>query len=378
MPADEAVQVGNVRHDVVGDDRRRRACLRRRGCSASSTPKNSAQRRDAGGVRRLRLVGRRVDAEHGDAALDEVPQQVAVVARQLDHEAVARRAPRCSMSCSACSRECSQQVVGERREVRGSSRRRASRPGPPRGSAPASSRGRTRPRAGSARRRDRRSRRRDERVGQRRLCRDRGRPAQLRHDRTSGTRPDQPTVVPPACSPVGGPAQVGAERALAPAAPDVLRCACSRGPGEVVEGQAVARCRRRTAPRRRAHGPLRLERRAARCAILSQSTRGSCACRVRRSRPGVDACCRHDLLHDLGDLADPVVLRRAADVERLVVHDARAAPRARRGRRAAMSSMCTSGRHGVPSLFMQHLAGRERAADEVVDHEVAAQAGETP
>ena len=36
----------------------------------------------------LRHVGRRLDAEDGDALLHEVLQQVAVVARDLDHEAV--------------------------------------------------------------------------------------------------------------------------------------------------------------------------------------------------------------------------------------------------------------------------------------------------
>ena len=38
----------------------------------ASTPKNSAQRRDAGRLGGLGLVGRRIDAEHGDAVLDEV------------------------------------------------------------------------------------------------------------------------------------------------------------------------------------------------------------------------------------------------------------------------------------------------------------------
>ena len=57
---------------------------------ACSRAEEADLRRHACGDRHLGDVGGRLDAEHRDAGRDEVPQQVAVVARDLDHQ---RRGP---------------------------------------------------------------------------------------------------------------------------------------------------------------------------------------------------------------------------------------------------------------------------------------------
>ena len=86
-----------------------------------------------------------------------------------------------------------------------------------------------------------------------------------------------------------------------------------------------------------------------------------------------DLAAGHRLLHDLGDLPDPVVLVVPADVEGLGVHRARAG-RVRTARKARlMSSMCTIGRQGRAVALEQHLARGEGPGDEVVEHDVEAQ-----
>ena len=79
---------------------------------------------------------------------------------------------------------------------------------------------------------------------------------------------------------------------------------------------------------------------------------------------------REHLADDLGDVAHPVVLLAVADVEDLVVHHlARRLEHAARSP-CAMSSACTSGRHGVPSLIIAIRFGRPRQAGQVVQHDV--------
>ena len=85
---DEVVEVGHLREDVVAAAPDRPACRSAASSVAFATPKNDTSvgtpfvDRDLGDVRR------RLDAEARDAALDEVLEQVAVVARELDDEAV--------------------------------------------------------------------------------------------------------------------------------------------------------------------------------------------------------------------------------------------------------------------------------------------------
>ena len=100
-----------------------------------------------------------------------------------------------------------------------------------------------------------------------------------------------------------------------------------------------------------AHRPLWLEGRQARSGS-SRSPRDSCERRGWR-RPAIrDLGARNDLCNHLRDVADAIVLRGNSDVECLVVHELPRAPPEPRRRRAQISSMCTSGRHGMPSLLM--------------------------
>ena len=111
----EAVESRHVRHHVVGDDH----VGARAGVDEPPRQVGAeelAQGRHAGGLRRVRLLGRRVDAEHRHALLDEVAQQVAVVAGELDDEAVAPEAPFLDQPQRVLARV-AQQPVGERREV---------------------------------------------------------------------------------------------------------------------------------------------------------------------------------------------------------------------------------------------------------------------
>ncbi len=83
----EVVEVGDVRHHVVRHDGIGRAVLGDDG-PGELRAEEVDDRRHARRDRRRGRAGRGVDAQHGDAALDEVLQEVAVVAGDLDHEAV--------------------------------------------------------------------------------------------------------------------------------------------------------------------------------------------------------------------------------------------------------------------------------------------------
>jgi hypothetical protein len=85
QPADELIQVGNVREHVVGHDQV--------GRHASADELLGELAAEEGDLRRhARLdrhfgdVGCRLDPEHGDAVGDEVPEEIAVVARDFEHE----------------------------------------------------------------------------------------------------------------------------------------------------------------------------------------------------------------------------------------------------------------------------------------------------
>ena len=91
MPATKSLMSGTCASTLLPS---RRSALRvvRELRAAVATPKNSTTRRDALLARDRRGVRGRLDAEHRDAALDEVLEQVAVVAGDLDDLAAARRA----------------------------------------------------------------------------------------------------------------------------------------------------------------------------------------------------------------------------------------------------------------------------------------------
>ena len=84
---DEVVEVGHLGQDVVADDQIG-ALPSATSASASATPKNSTLRRNALVDRDLGDVGGRFDAEHRHAERQEMLQQIAVVARELDDQAV--------------------------------------------------------------------------------------------------------------------------------------------------------------------------------------------------------------------------------------------------------------------------------------------------
>ena len=144
---DEAVQVGRVRHHVVRDQHRRGAVL---DAEPTGDPGVEELRhgRDAERRRRGDLTRRRVDAENGDAPLDEVPQQVAVV-RPPPRPRASTRPDRAPGSGSPRASARGRRTRPRTRRSRGSCRRRACAAAPPRGSARACTWGRTRRRAGS-------------------------------------------------------------------------------------------------------------------------------------------------------------------------------------------------------------------------------------
>ena len=114
-PLHEAVQSRRVRHHVVGHDH----VGARAGVDEPPRhvgAEELAQRRHAGGLRRVRLLRRRVDPEHGHALLDEVAQQIAVVRGELDDEAVAPEAPFLDQPQRVLARV-AHPPLGERREV---------------------------------------------------------------------------------------------------------------------------------------------------------------------------------------------------------------------------------------------------------------------
>ena len=98
---DEVVEVGHVREHVVAEQqvglRPARGELVARSRGRRSAPRVGMPCASRG----LGDVGRRLDAEHRHAALDEVLQQVAVVAGDLDHLAARRRGRSASIIASA-------------------------------------------------------------------------------------------------------------------------------------------------------------------------------------------------------------------------------------------------------------------------------------
>ena len=113
---DEAVQVGRVRHHVVGDDHvgvpavgrsRRRAPRRRTRAPSARRPRSAA----------VGLVRRRVDAEHRDA---RARRSAGAGSRRCEPSSTTRLSgprPRSSMSRVACVARVREERVGERREV---------------------------------------------------------------------------------------------------------------------------------------------------------------------------------------------------------------------------------------------------------------------
>ena len=87
--------------------------------ATSSAPKNAVERRDAAPPRATAaMLRRRLDARApGTPRAEEVLQQVAVVAGDLDARGWRRRARSARISDSAWPRACAANVVGERREV---------------------------------------------------------------------------------------------------------------------------------------------------------------------------------------------------------------------------------------------------------------------
>src|SRR3546814_15208768 len=79
-----------MRQDVVGDHH---VGLAGRQLVGQFEGEELRDRRNTGLARLLRGTGGGVYAEAGDALLDEVTQEVAVIARDLDHQAVAAAAP---------------------------------------------------------------------------------------------------------------------------------------------------------------------------------------------------------------------------------------------------------------------------------------------
>src|SRR3546814_13553199 len=80
-----------MRQDVVGDHH---VGLAGRQLVGQFEGEELRDRRNAGLARLLRGTGGGVYAEAGDGLLDDVTQAVAVIARDLDHQAVAAEAPR--------------------------------------------------------------------------------------------------------------------------------------------------------------------------------------------------------------------------------------------------------------------------------------------
>ena len=113
---DESVGVRHVRQHIVGVDDVRPAPLGGK-LHREVAAEERVQRVDAALARRRHRTGRRIDAQHRNAPLAVVLQQVAVVARELDHERAAIEA-----SLGDARRDVGgrmhEQRVDERREVR--------------------------------------------------------------------------------------------------------------------------------------------------------------------------------------------------------------------------------------------------------------------
>ena len=84
---EEAVRVGRVGEHVVGDHEVGARALGHQGLGEIAG-EELAPRLHANPLGGAGGTGRRVDTEHGDAALCEVAEEVAVIARQLDHQAI--------------------------------------------------------------------------------------------------------------------------------------------------------------------------------------------------------------------------------------------------------------------------------------------------
>ena len=104
----EVVEVGHLRQRVVAGDQVSRppGPLSSR---ASSLAEEPGERGDARGLCDQRDVLGRFDAEDGHPGGDEVPQQVSVIAAQLDDEVVGPRSS-CTSHPVGISRACSSQL----------------------------------------------------------------------------------------------------------------------------------------------------------------------------------------------------------------------------------------------------------------------------
>ncbi len=132
---------------------------------------------------RIGRTGGRVDAEHRDAVLHEVLEQVAVVARDLDHEALAVRAPVCDQAPGRYPAS-GPASWGERRDSRGSPGR-TELPAPPyRSSCTSEQSGQKTTRSGKVGSESSRFWMRDKAVGQRRDAE-----VQEREQRPAAARP---------------------------------------------------------------------------------------------------------------------------------------------------------------------------------------------
>jgi hypothetical protein len=86
---DKAVQIGHLGEDVVADDQVGHGPLARE-LRSQLGAEELGERGNALVLGHLGHVEGRLDAENGDALLDEPLEQVAVVARDLDNQAVGR------------------------------------------------------------------------------------------------------------------------------------------------------------------------------------------------------------------------------------------------------------------------------------------------
>ena len=84
---DEPIGIGNVGEDVVGVDHVGELAFRREPPGKLLVEELDKRRDALGGDRELGDVGRRLDAENGDASLLVELQQISVVARHLDDQA---------------------------------------------------------------------------------------------------------------------------------------------------------------------------------------------------------------------------------------------------------------------------------------------------
>jgi hypothetical protein len=113
---DEVVEVRHVRHHVVGGDQVGALALGDE-VAGRLAPEEADERLDSELLCHLGDVGGRLDAQRRDAALDDVPQQVAVVARDLHDQAVGAEAEALDRHLDVAARVLDPRV-GVRREVR--------------------------------------------------------------------------------------------------------------------------------------------------------------------------------------------------------------------------------------------------------------------